>query len=82
MRSFYQVKSEMALLESRTRADIAGLSSTASLRQQASSALSNILNPGVLKPLMIINIFNILQALSGTYLFVFYAVEFIRDLGN
>ncbi|XP_046410559.1 facilitated trehalose transporter Tret1-2 homolog isoform X1 [Neodiprion fabricii] len=75
-----QVKTEMAQLESRAREDIARISSTATLRQQASSALSNILSPGVIKPLAIINVFNFLQTLSGTYVFVFYAVEFIREM--
>ncbi|XP_012260702.2 facilitated trehalose transporter Tret1-2 homolog isoform X2 [Athalia rosae] len=77
-----QVEAEMALLESRARVDIARISTTVTLREQVSSALSNIKNPGVLKPLAIINIFNVLQVLAGTYLIVFYAVEFISGIGS
>lgn len=38
--------------------------------------------PSVLKPLVLINVFNILQILSGTYLIVFYAVDIIMDICN
>lgn len=41
-----------------------------------------IKQPSVLKPLILINAFNILQILSGTYLFVFYAVDIITDICN
>lgn len=34
---------------------------------------------GVLKPLLIINVFNIFQILSGTFLVVFYAVQIIEE---
>lgn len=43
---------------------------------------SNIKQPSVLKPLILINVFNILQILSGTYLIVFYAVDIITDICN
>lgn len=36
--------------------------------------------PEVMKPLIIINIFNILQVLSGTYLIVFYAVDILKNI--
>ncbi|XP_015603402.1 facilitated trehalose transporter Tret1-2 homolog [Cephus cinctus] len=77
-----QVNTEIALLEARAKADVARISSTASLSQQATSAISKILNPGVLKPLAIINIFNFLQILSGTYVIVFYGVNIISKLGG
>jgi Sugar (and other) transporter len=38
--------------------------------------------PSVLKPLILINAFNILQILSGTYLMVFYAVDIITEICN
>jgi hypothetical protein len=39
-------------------------------------------HPSVLKPLVLINVFNILQIFSGTYLIVFYAVDIILDICN
>ncbi|XP_055676812.1 facilitated trehalose transporter Tret1-2 homolog isoform X1 [Lutzomyia longipalpis] len=36
----------------------------------------------VLKPLVIINAFNLFQIFSGVYLVVFYAVDIIRDFGG
>lgn len=38
--------------------------------------------PQVLKPFLIINIFNIIQILSGTYLIVFYAVDILSHIDN
>ena len=38
--------------------------------------------PSVLKPLILINAYNILQILSGTYLIVFYAVDIITEICN
>ncbi|KAF7276862.1 hypothetical protein GWI33_009708, partial [Rhynchophorus ferrugineus] len=38
--------------------------------------------PHVLKPLLIINVFNILQILSGTYLVVFYAVDILSNVNG
>lgn len=40
------------------------------------------MQPSVLKPLILINAFNILQILSGTYLIVFYAVDIITEICN
>uniref|UniRef100_A0A182UQN7 Major facilitator superfamily (MFS) profile domain-containing protein n=1 Tax=Anopheles merus TaxID=30066 RepID=A0A182UQN7_ANOME len=36
----------------------------------------------IVKPLIIINAFHVLQILSGTYLVVFYAVDIISDMGG
>lgn len=41
-----------------------------------------IKQPSVLKPIILINAFNILQILSGTYLIVFYAVDIITEICN
>lgn len=38
--------------------------------------------PEIIKPFIIINVFNILQVLSGTYLIVFYAVDIIDHISN
>lgn len=38
--------------------------------------------PQVLKPMVIINVFNVLQILSGTYLIVLYAVDIISHIQN
>ncbi|XP_044754015.1 facilitated trehalose transporter Tret1-like isoform X2 [Coccinella septempunctata] len=39
-----------------------------------------LLKPEVLKPLVIMNMFNLLQILSGTYLVVFYAVDILKQI--
>lgn len=44
--------------------------------------VSVIRQPSVLKPIILINAFNILQILSGTYLIVFYAVDIITEICN
>ena len=49
---------------------------------KSQSLLSTIMQPSVLKPLILINVFNILQILSGTYLMVFYAVDIITEICN
>ncbi|XP_061716000.1 facilitated trehalose transporter Tret1-like isoform X1 [Cydia pomonella] len=36
----------------------------------------------VLKPLLLINLFNMLQILSGSYVVIFYAVDMVRDSGG
>ena len=58
------------------------MSLSTSFRRQVASALAKILHPGVLKPLVIINVFNLLQILSGTYVIVFYGVDLVRDIGT
>lgn len=49
---------------------------------KSQSFWSTIKQPSVLKPLILINVFNILQILSGTYLIVFYAVDIITEICN
>lgn len=49
---------------------------------KSQSLLSTIKQPSVLKPLILINSFNVLQILSGTYLIVFYAVDIITEICN
>lgn len=41
-----------------------------------------LLKPQILKPLVIVNIFNLLQVFSGTYIVVFYAVDIIQHMGD
>lgn len=41
-----------------------------------------LLAPQVLKPLLIINVFNVMQVMSGTYIVVFYAVDVIAGMGD
>lgn len=36
----------------------------------------------VLKPLLLINAFNMLQILSGSYVVIFYAVDIVKDSGG
>lgn len=49
---------------------------------KSNSTMNVIMQPSVLKPLILINAFNILQILSGTYLIVFYAVDIITEICN
>lgn len=77
-----QVNAEIAVLEARSKVDLARGVSNVSFRQKMSSAVSTILDPSVLKPLTIINIFNVLQLTSGTYVIVFYAVDLVKDIGG
>lgn len=64
------------------RADLALKPVNVSLKKRIVSAMSTIRDPGVLKPLIIINVFNALQLASGTYIIVFYAVDMIKDIGK
>lgn len=73
---------EITLLETRMRADLAEKPANVSLKRRISSAVSMIRDPGVLKPLIIINVFNVLQLTSGTYIIVFYAVDMVKDIGE
>ncbi|CAL1680465.1 unnamed protein product [Lasius platythorax] len=77
-----QVNAEIALLNMGMRAELTEKPANVSLRKRISSAVSIMRDPGVLKPLIIINIFNILQLSSGTYIIVFYAVDIIKDIGG
>lgn len=56
--------------------------SNGSLLNSTQTYFKMLLKPQVLKPFIIINIFNIMQTLSGTYLVVFYAVDIISHIGD
>ncbi|XP_033349895.1 facilitated trehalose transporter Tret1-2 homolog isoform X1 [Bombus vosnesenskii] len=78
-----QVDAEMRILEARMKTDLARTATTTTSRLgQISSVVSTLLDPSVLKPLTIINIFNILQLISGTFVIVFYAVNLVEDIGG
>ncbi|XP_076179847.1 trehalose transporter 1-like protein [Ptiloglossa arizonensis] len=77
-----QVNTEIATLEARAKTDLAQKITSMSWLEQVSSAISTILDPSILKPLTIINIFNLLQLISGTYIIVFYAVDLVEDIGG
>ncbi|XP_017780645.1 PREDICTED: facilitated trehalose transporter Tret1 [Nicrophorus vespilloides] len=46
------------------------------------SAWKQMLEPRVIKPFIILNIFNIMQIFSGTYLIVFYAVDILSNISG
>ncbi|CAO1372341.1 unnamed protein product [Diamesa serratosioi] len=48
--------------------------------QEKPSFITTIKQGPVLKPLVLINVFNVLQVMSGTYQIVFYAVDVITDI--
>ncbi|KAG6440722.1 hypothetical protein O3G_MSEX001422 [Manduca sexta] len=43
---------------------------------------ATVIRPNVLKPLLLINAFNLLQILSGSYVVIFYAVDIVKDSGG
>lgn len=43
---------------------------------------ATVIRPPVLKPLLLINAFNMLQIMSGSYVVIFYAVDIVRDAGG
>lgn len=73
---------EMELLDANIKADPAKKPVNISFKKKISLMISTIHDPGVWKPLIIINIFNIFQLSSGTYIIVFYAVDMIKDMGE
>lgn len=55
----------------------------ASHQQSANtSSWSTICKPQILKPTIIVNVFNLVQIVSGTYLVIFYAVNLISEIEN
>jgi MFS family permease len=52
--------------------------------QQAANASgwNSLCTPQIVKPIIIINVFNLLQTVCGTYLVIFYAVNLISDTKN
>ncbi|XP_071580440.1 facilitated trehalose transporter Tret1-2 homolog [Temnothorax nylanderi] len=77
-----QMITEIELLDASIKADLARKPVNTSFTQKISSAISTIRDPGVWKPLIIINVFNALQLSSGTYIIVFYAVDMVKDMGD
>ncbi|KAL0116793.1 hypothetical protein PUN28_010010 [Cardiocondyla obscurior] len=77
-----QMTAEFEVLDASIKADLARKSVNNSLIKKISSAISTVRDPGVLKPLIIINVFNALQLSCGTYIVVFYAVNMIKDMGE
>lgn len=72
-----KMKAEMRHLTSRTEEE--------TLRQQEAAVKSRwrqMTEPQILKPFLILNVFNLMQTLSGTYLVVFYAVDIISQIGG
>ncbi|XP_056633177.1 facilitated trehalose transporter Tret1-like [Diorhabda sublineata] len=51
-------------------------------KTQEKIKITTLFQPEVMKPLIIINVFNIMQLLSGTYLIVFYAVDILQHIQN
>ncbi|XP_017878764.1 facilitated trehalose transporter Tret1-2 homolog isoform X2 [Ceratina calcarata] len=74
-----QVESEMLIMEAREKADQARTAINLSFCERITSAITTLGDPSVFKPLMIINIFNVFQLMSGTYIVVFYAVDIVHD---
>ena len=70
----------MGILEAQMKT--ARITTNMSWLEKISSVISTLLDPGVFKPLTIINIFNVLQLISGTFVIVFYAVNLIEDIGK
>lgn len=73
---------ELSVLDSRTNAEIFTNNSSINIFNIFERLKSTVFHPEVIKPLVIINLFFLLQVLSGTYLIVFYGVDIIRDIGK
>lgn len=80
--SINQMLKETESLEATIKADLAKKSENTSFKKKISSAMSTMRDPGVIKPLIIINVFNAFQTISGTYIVIFYAVDMIKDIGE
>lgn len=76
-----QVIIEASILEARANANFVGKSINPSLREKVLSEFLRMFNPGVIKPMIIINVFNVLQLLSGTYVIIFYGVDLMKHIG-
>ncbi|KAK0160791.1 hypothetical protein PV328_008160 [Microctonus aethiopoides] len=79
---YLPVNVEMSLLEIRAKEDRTRMSLRMNLRERTLEIRARVLHPGVLKPLLIITIFLVLQVLSGTYLIIYYGVDLVRDIGD
>lgn len=74
--NFFQARTEAEhLIE---RQNIESKSSSKNLK----TSLGVLFRPEVMIPFVIINIFNILQIFSGTYIIVFYAVDILSHINN
>ncbi|XP_018567937.1 facilitated trehalose transporter Tret1-2 homolog [Anoplophora glabripennis] len=49
-------------------------------QQHKKTSLHTLFQPEVIKPFIIINVFNVMQILSGTYIIVFYAVDILSHI--
>ncbi|XP_011644950.1 facilitated trehalose transporter Tret1-2 homolog [Pogonomyrmex barbatus] len=77
-----QMNEEIELLSVSMKVNLTRTPVDTSFKKKISAAISTIRDPGVLKPLIIINVFNTLQLSSGTYVIVFYAVDMVKDIGG
>lgn len=79
---------ELTILENRSNTDLflkkkkSKINIIKMINNITSSLKTNIFHSEIIKPLVIINLFFLLQVLSGTYLIVFYGVDIIRDIGK
>lgn len=68
----------------KVKGDLQQLISRTEKEQQGNMANDSVwkalFEPAVLKPFLILNLFNIMQILSGTYLVVFYAVDILSTI--
>lgn len=83
-----QVNLELTILENRSNTDLfikknkSKINIIKLITNITSGIKTNIFHSEIIKPLVIINLFFLLQVLSGTYLIVFYGVDIIRDIGG
>ncbi|XP_034949499.1 facilitated trehalose transporter Tret1-2 homolog [Chelonus insularis] len=77
-----QVTTEMSILEARAKEDLSRMSLSMTFRERALETRAKVLHPGVLKPLLIINVFFLLQVCSGTFLVVSYGVDLMHHIAK
>lgn len=75
MHSHFQAESELNSLFDRLKWQEVG-----EKEARGETILSMLFQPKFLKPFVIVNIFNFLQILAGTYLIIFYAVDILSHI--
>lgn len=68
------------IFQAKEQADLLIQRVTTEMVTPPENIFKSFVKPHILKPLLIINIFNVLQILSGTYTIVFYAVEILSHM--
>ncbi|XP_049779719.1 facilitated trehalose transporter Tret1-like, partial [Schistocerca cancellata] len=75
----HQVEGELQEMVSRMHAEQASLAAEARSGKARPSLLQTFLQPRVYRPVLIVNLVNMTQIFSGTFMLIFYSVDLIRE---